>query len=463
MRGLAFLRGLQVVARHEFLVNMRSARLLIMLAVLALVVVGGAYGFSAGSGGGPTLSPFVAWGHPAIGATTEHIAVVWVSDPFGVPLADRTVTFLEAPQDGGLVGEARTDSDGFARLAVGNRSEVYFTVRSGTAEFSSFVFWLSEPLANFTVGQYQEDLDNDGLRDDLGIHVLTRAGAPAVARLFVNETFVTTVDAHGYGRVELPPGQSNVTVEVAGERVTTLSFVDPDPFLPPFATGPDFVLLIIAGGFAAFAVPIFAIVISFDALSKERVQGTLDLLLSRPVGRAGVLLGKFGGSFAAVAVPATLVNLAAIAILTMSSGKAPTASFAAAFLVLELLLIAFYVPLQLTFSSLAKTGGTAILFGFLVWLAFNVLYPVITSVLSFVLFPNNFEAQFRFSQVAGLGNPTTIYQQLIAFAAPETIGSGFGPFGGTALDLPVVAFAALVWLAVLLGLALWTFNRRAAE
>ena len=463
MTGPASLRGWGVVAQHEFLVNLRSVRLLIMLAVLALVVVGGAYGFTAGPGaGGPSLSPLVAWGHPSIAPTGEHLAVVWVSAPFGAPLADRSVTFLVGPQgQEEILGEVRTDADGFARLAVGNRTEVVVIARSGVAEYGLGIFFF-EPPVNFTTAYRQDDLDNDGLFDDLGIHVVTRDGAPATAQIYLNESIVTSANSRGYGRVELPQGQSNVTVEVAGERETIPQYVGP-AFQPPFATGPDFVLLIIAGGFAAFAVPIFAIVISFDALSKERVQGTLDLLLSRPVGRAGALLGKFGGSFAAVAVPVTLVNVAGLAILTATSGKAPTASFAVAFLGLELLLIAFYVPLQLIFSTLAKTSGTAILFGFLVFLAFNVLYSVITSVLSLVLFPNNFEAQFRFLQVAGLGNPTSIYQQLVAFAAPATIGSGFGPFGGTTLDLPIVALAALVWLAGLLGLALWTFHRRAAE
>jgi ABC-type transport system involved in multi-copper enzyme maturation permease subunit len=102
------------------------------------------------------------------------------------------------------------------------------------------------------------------------------------------------------------------------------------------------------------------------------------------------------------------------------------------------------------------------LFGILLWLAFNLLYPVITLVLSSVLFANNFEAQFQFLQASVLGNPSQIYQQLVAFAAQEDIGSGFGQFGGTALDLPVVAAAAGVWLALLLVLALWTFHRKAA-
>jgi ABC-type transport system involved in multi-copper enzyme maturation permease subunit len=141
-------------------------------------------------------------------------------------------------------------------------------------------------------------------------------------------------------------------------------------------------------------------------------------------------------------------------------GRAPAGGFAIAFLGLELLLVAYYVLLQLTLSTLAKTSGTAILFGILAWLSFNVLYPVITLVLSSALSAGNLETQFRFLQVAGLGNPSWIYQQLVAFAAPEARG---GAFPGTILGVQTVAVAAGVWFVFLFALAMWTFHRKVAE
>lgn len=111
--------------------------------------------------------------------------------------------------------------------------------------------------------------------------------------------------------------------------------------------------------------------IAFDAIAKERIHGTLDLLLSRPVSRVGSVLGKIGGTFFAVAVPVTLVNAVGVVVIWAVSGRPPTWSFAAAFMGLALLLVAFYVLLQVAFSTLAKTSGTAILFGFLVFLAFT--------------------------------------------------------------------------------------------
>ena len=176
------------------------------------------------------------------------------------------------------------------------------------------------------------------------------------------------------------------------------------------------------------------LVITFDAVSKEKVQGTLDLLLSRPVSRTGVLIGKFLGAFGAVAFPLTAVNLGAIGVLSATSGESPTGSFAAAFLGYSLVLVAMYVLLQLIVSSVAETSGNTVLFGVLVWLLFNVLYNVLTLMISLAI-PDD-AAQFQFSQYSGLGSPSAIY---------------------------VLGAAAVAWLVGLFALALWTFHWKAAE
>ncbi len=462
MKLPSFLRGMPTVSQQEFLANLKSVRFLIMSGILALVVVGGAYGISGISGGFGGPSPLAVHAHPAWGPAGEHIAVVWAADPFGNPLANRPTTFAERLPNGeeNVLGETRTDVNGFARFDAGTRQMIDVTVRSGTATFDTRIRWDEPPPSrNFIWTARIEDLDGDNRIDDVAIHVLTIRGDPTPARIFRNGTEVAVADQYGFALIELPLGMSNVTIEVAGEQDSAEFQIVELPDTGPLAQGPDFVLLIVAIAFVYLVAPIFAIVIAFDAISKERVQGTLDLLLSRPVSRTGVLLGKFLGAFAAVALPVTLVNLAGIGAISVATGKAPTGTFAAAFLGLALLLIALYVLLQLTLSTLAKTSGTAILFGVLVWLLFNILYNVVVFVVAAVLVPDP-EAQFHFLQVAGLGNPSAVYQQLISLAAPEGLGGGFG---GVALEPIAPASAAVAWFVLLFALAVWTFHRKAAE
>jgi Cu-processing system permease protein len=459
-----FLRGMPQVARQEFVGNLKSVRLIVMGLLSALLIVGGSYGFTSllSSGiefGG--IPPVLAWGHAAYAPNGTHVAVVWVSDPYGAPMSGRSVEFTNRTISGAevVLGTATTDANGFARLNVGQAEFVSATVHVGTFTSISGASFFS-PKDNFTVATFGGDFSRHGVSDGLALSVLDRAGNPVPANVSVNATLVGTVDRNGYLLITLPTGTSTVTVRYAGEAQEFPQIVSGDGGVIPFASGPDFVLAIISS-LSFIVISIFAIVLTFDAVSKERVQGTMDLLLSRPSSRTGVLLGKFLGSFGAVAVPITLVNLAGIGMIAAASGKAPSSGFAAAFVGVSLLLIAFYVLIQLIFSTFAKTSGTAMLFGILVWLLLNLLYSIVTNVVGSLLFGGAEQAAafFRFEQVAGLGNPSAICSMLLSLAAP----AGVPGVTSTSLDAATVGAAAVIWFVVLLALALWTFHRRAAE
>lgn len=456
MRPRDWFAGLPTVAKQEFLTNMKSVRLLIMVAILALLVVGSAYGLSGSSSFGTTIDPIVVWVHPS-SDSGDNVAVAWVSDPYGRPSAGLPVTFYE-PIDQNReenLGTITSDGNGFARLNVGNRTFVRVQAELGAFRTSGVLgFGIPRNFSYQAVQNY--DLNDDNVMNDLAIHVMTAAGQPASARIYVNGTFAMATNANGYALVTLHRDAQDVTVEVGADQLNFEVIVQELP-ASPFGS-PDGALFLVAAGFLYLVAPIFAIVITFDAVTKERVQGTLDLLLSRPVSRTGVLLGKFLGAFGAVAVPLTGVNLVGLGVITATSGEMPSGGFAAAFVGLTLLLIAFYVLIQIIFSTLAKTSGTAVLFGVLVWLLFNILYGIVVLVIGFAL-PSP-EARFTLGQVATLGNPSAIYQALIILAAPEGL-AGF--FGGSSLTVGALGAAAAVWFVILFALAFWTFNRKATE
>ncbi len=53
---------------------------------------------------------------------------------------------------------------------------------------------------------------------------------------------------------------------------------------------------------AVYLVPLVALLMSFDAIAGEVERGTLSLLLTYPVGRGGILLGKFAAHLAILAL-----------------------------------------------------------------------------------------------------------------------------------------------------------------
>jgi len=429
-----------------------------MILLTALVVVGGSLGFGSvlSSLGGPP--PVRAWGHPAWATNGSHIAVIWVSDPFGAPMAGRPVEFSDGGPGRSVIplGTVQTDSAGFARFDAGSRMQVNASFRIGTFSSETGASFY-DPLQNFSVDSLQGDFSNSGRPSGLALSVLDRAGDPADANVSVNGTLVGAVDGYGYILVNLPVGYSTVTVEVAGENQTYTEFVA-DTGGSVLSGGPDLVLFLISA-LSSWLFSIFAIVLTFDAVAKERVQGTMDLLLSRPASRSGILLGKLLGAFGAIALPITLVNLVGIAAIAAASGKAPTGGYALAFVGGSLLLIAFFVMLNLIFSAYAKTSGTAIMFGFLAWLLLIPMYGLLTQLIGGALLGGNSAGYFRFQQVSGLLNPASVCSLLVSLAAPLGLTQG----QGVALDPAIVGAAAVVWFVVLLALALLAFHRKAAE
>jgi ABC-2 type transport system permease protein len=88
--------------------------------------------------------------------------------------------------------------------------------------------------------------------------------------------------------------------------------VDPVPF--PFV------------GFVAFIAPLLGIMLGFDSISGERAQGTLPRLLSHPIHRDEVIIGKFVAGLAVIAIMLTALSVFVSGIGVFRLGLAPTAA-----------------------------------------------------------------------------------------------------------------------------------------
>jgi len=226
----------------------------------------------------------------------------------------------------------------------------------------------------------------------------------------------------------------------------------------PFQLGPDFVLYFVATVLMGLFAPIVAIALSYDAMSKERAQGSLELLLVRPASRTGLAVGKFLGTFLSVGLPILGVAIGALAGVAAVTGKWPDLRFDATFLLATLGLIALYVLLMQIFSTLAKGAGTAILYAILVWLVFNVLWNFVYLAVSAALrIEGGTPEAFTLSSLMLLFNPTGVFQLTLAAALPPSL-AGFG----SSYQLPdwTGPAAFVVWLVVLLVLAVLAFQKK---
>lgn len=199
-----------------------------------------------------------------------------------------------------------------------------------------------------------------------------------------------------------------------------------------------------------FLVPLIALLLSYDAIVGELEQGTMSLLLSYPITRSGVLLGKFLGH-TAILGSAVVTGFGSAALLLSVRSEEPfeTKSWIAFGQLVgsSVVLGAIFIALGLLCSGLVNQRGTAAGLAVTFWLFFVLLFDMIVLGALVVsegsgISPGTFNAVLMF-------NPADVYRLLNATGT-----------AGTALVSGMTGFAAepgqgvtRLWLVLLA----WTF------
>lgn len=213
-------------------------------------------------------------------------------------------------------------------------------------------------------------------------------------------------------------------------------------------------------GLSVYLMPLLALMLSFDALVGEAERGTLNLLLTHPVTRWQVLLGKLLGH-TLVLGSAVLVGYGGAGILVgmraeSAVGWQPYIAMMAASLALGVVFLAIgYVV-----SALARERATAVGAAVGVWLAFVVLYDL--ALLGVLLLD---EHQALGQSVFGLlmlANPTDAYR-IFNLASVDAVSAVTGMVGladGAGLNSYALLGSLAAWVVGPLLLAGAVFNKR---
>jgi Cu-processing system permease protein len=222
------------------------------------------------------------------------------------------------------------------------------------------------------------------------------------------------------------------------------------------------VVVVSLSSLTIFLVPLIALLISHDAIVGEMERGTMLLLLSYPVGRWQVVLGKFLGHLAILAF-ATLLGYGAAAVALLMAGAEidPSSWWAfAAMIGTSILLGAVFVAIGYLVSALAGARGTAAGIAIGVWLAMVLIYDM--ALLGLLVVDQGRTVSGSALNALLLFNPTDVYR-LINLAGSASAGSfsGMAGLSASAGLSPATLLATLaVWTLLPLGLAALTFSRR---
>lgn len=136
--------------------------------------------------------------------------------------------------------------------------------------------------------------------------------------------------------------------------------------------------------------PLLGLALGFDAINKERANGTLSVLLGQPIFRDSVINGKFIAGAAALTtlVVGTMGIMSGLAIPMLGFG--PTMTEASKIVVLMLLTIVylvFWMCLGILYSVLTKKTSTSIMASIATWLTFSIVITILSSVVAGLLVP----------------------------------------------------------------------------
>ena len=206
-----------------------------------------------------------------------------------------------------------------------------------------------------------------------------------------------------------------------------------------------------------YLVPLIALILGFDAVVGERERGSLDLLLSMPLTRFELLLGKYCGLGAALAC-STVVGFGLVGVLL--GGRLPASAWFhyAGFILSSVLLGLAFLSLAVAVSVFAgdrtRASGIAIALWFFFVLVYDLLLlgglvatggGVAADAFPFLLMLNPADV-FRILNIFGLDEVRTMYGLTSVFpprlAHPALLGS-----------------VMLAWIVLPLALASWRFRR----
>ncbi|MDX1600124.1 MAG: ABC transporter permease [Anaerolineales bacterium] len=233
---------------------------------------------------------------------------------------------------------------------------------------------------------------------------------------------------------------------------------DPFLFLRLFTTSADPLPAFVA--FLGFLTPLVAIALGFDAINGEYNRHTLSRILSQPLYRDALLLGKYLAGLATLAVVLTATWLLVAGFGLMMLGVPPGGEEVGRGLVFLVATIAYggvWLGMAMTFSVVFRQPATAALASIAVWLFFTIFWGIIASVIASTVRPIEFgflqevvaqtELQIALSRVA----PNNLYTEIVVAMLQPSVRS-LGPVLPSQLQgavlgnpLPFRESLALIW------------------
>lgn len=205
-----------------------------------------------------------------------------------------------------------------------------------------------------------------------------------------------------------------------------------------------------------YLIPLIALLLGYDAIVGERERGSLDLLLSMPITRLELLLGKFTGLSLALAT-STLAGFGLVGLLLTGQASGDQLYHYAGFMLSAILFGLVFLSIAVMLSVIARDRARASGAAIAVWFLFVLVYDL--ALLGILVLTGGVFGEELFP-ILLLLNPADIFRILNIFNMED-----LKTFYGLATVFPaslsnpwLLGGMMLIWIIAPLALAHWRFK-----
>ena len=142
--------------------------------------------------------------------------------------------------------------------------------------------------------------------------------------------------------------------------------------------------------------PFIGLILGFDAINAEKNNGTLNRLVSQPIYRDSIIIGKFLASATLITVMVLSTGIAVGCAGFLASGIRPSQEEiirVVVFLFYTIVYICFWLAMAMLFSVIARHAATSALASIALWLFFAIFMSLLAGIIANAVFPVNTEYQ----------------------------------------------------------------------
>ena len=142
--------------------------------------------------------------------------------------------------------------------------------------------------------------------------------------------------------------------------------------------------------------PFIGLILGFDSINSEKNSGTLNRLVSQPIYRDSIIVGKFLASATLIAVMVFTTGIAVGAAGFFCSGIRPTGEQVMrvlVYLIYTVIYICFWLAMSMLFSVFTRHAATSALASIALWLFFAIFMSLLAGIIADGVYPMQTEYQ----------------------------------------------------------------------